>query len=754
MHPLVWEQLKRLGLEQEYSDLDPTSKLLKGQQGGKSLGYADALAARYARQVAENGKITREKIKTNDVELIGGHDVPYGRHINYLRRNKRRAHLLVWEQLKRLGLEQEYSDLSPVRGSEGGQQLPALQEYAHEHREKMTDLYQPTDRQRAILSSMGLQAVQTNPNGNCLFEAVLLAMPEARQLYPTPSHLRAAAADYLYRTREHNLGFLRGDLSLDDQLAELRQDGVYLNAVADMVPMALSDLLRRRLHIINENGTRYTVNPRNIEHSQQPVASAPQTPIVLIRLNAGGGHYLGSAANSSAERVRANVASPHSEPTQRHIRPGNTGYSDSSSNPTSPENQKFPPKNLEFGYRESTHDNIHVDLGGGTGTEQSGINGVNGEEYKIRHGRITRSAPVADEGAERVRSGGTAEDEAENVEYKVVNESEVLITWTNTNPDADILQIYTTRKAPAPIDSMNDAFPWRDPTDPVGRVYRRYAGADGQVHPVLRGNAKQITAKMTTGKQLLRKIANSNTDTRMSLHSVTNDLWAQLENDVAAEVARLTEGQHRPMPVEAFLMTTADLLPHEQMLNGHFGLRLTDDVMNTVRAGDRSRLPSAANGRILGLYLGAVLDSREKVEEWSERYEQFPHYAIETRTSTGRLITMTGERVCNVIGFANTALLADASAVDFDHSRINAIFLTFSVRFPHLDDPTNPNARGQRQEVAALVALDNAFDLASNPGGFIIANYGEGYLGLFDESGGQPAKTESEDVRLSEIDSP
>jgi hypothetical protein len=65
--------------------------------------------------------------------------------------------------------------------------------------------------------------------------------------------------------------------------------------------------------------------------------------------------------------------------------------------------------------------------------------------------------------------------------------------------------------------------------------------------------------------------------------------------------------------------------------------------------------------------------------------------------------------------FANTALTARADKAELDHGVINAVFQPFAVWLPAND------GTWRWESIAALVALDNAFDPATNPHSMIIA---------------------------------
>ncbi|MGW5578517.1 hypothetical protein [Micromonospora chokoriensis] len=266
-----------------------------------------------------------------------------------------------------------------------------------------------------------------------------------------------------------------------------------------------------------------------------------------------------------------------------------------------------------------------------------------------------------------------------------------------------------------PNPSMENALTWRDAVDPMGKVYAPYADDAGRVHPAVVANADSITAKMSGGKAYLTAIARNPEDARLP-QSAARDmtrLWPLLEEDVAAEVRRLVRGDSAPPRVAPRLMTEQDLLPHERVLEGQWGLALAWEP--------GSARPALTDGRILGLYLGAVLETQEDQDSWGRIYDNFPSYAMELPERRG-LTVMSSDGAANYLSFANTAL-KDGK---LDQERINAIFLQFVVSLTDKDGKRRP------QSVIAMVALDNAFDVETNPNRIVIVDYNEGYLQQFE----------------------
>ncbi|GHH56444.1 WXG100-like domain-containing protein [Lentzea cavernae] len=297
--------------------------------------------------------------------------------------------------------------------------------------------------------------------------------------------------------------------------------------------------------------------------------------------------------------------------------------------------------------------------------------------------------------------------------------------WESGPGDDDVRIVRAIRHDLVPDAAMDHAFPWRDPENPVERVYAPFAAEDGSLHPAVREGADRITARMSGGKALLKAIAAAPGDGRLADagQKEMERLWPLLEADVAREVRRLVLGSQPGWTAPARPVTlTPDLVrPHEQVLVGRWGLGLsTPDAPPADR-------PSVTNGRVLGLYLGAVLRGQEDRERWGAEHPQFPGYAMQAGS-----FTMTAEGAANFTAFANTGLLADSASPQYDHEAINAQFVQFVVTVP------DGTGKPRKLPVVAMVLLDNAFDPVANPHGIITVDYGDDYLTLFE----QPVKQE------------
>ncbi|WP_410663433.1 hypothetical protein [Amycolatopsis sp. lyj-84] len=281
-----------------------------------------------------------------------------------------------------------------------------------------------------------------------------------------------------------------------------------------------------------------------------------------------------------------------------------------------------------------------------------------------------------------------------------------------------------------PMRAMNNAFPFRDPNDPQGRVYEPYADENGQLHSAVVRRADEITAEMIETKAMLKGIARDPDDTRLPATAATEltAVWPALERAVAAEMRRLVREEPLATPVvRVGEVTEKHVREHERALVGENGLFLSRRSADIPPA----EWPSLRNGRILGVYLGAVLDSGETLANWEETYRKYPSYAMKLAKTRN---TMSAEGAANFIAFANTATEDSGHGLTYDHDRINAVFVKFRIHL--FDKGENPRA----QTIAVLMALDNAFDRETNPDGVILVDYGDDYLRLLEN----PVKAEPE----------
>jgi hypothetical protein len=276
--------------------------------------------------------------------------------------------------------------------------------------------------------------------------------------------------------------------------------------------------------------------------------------------------------------------------------------------------------------------------------------------------------------------------------------------------------------------AMDRAFPWRSPRDPMNRVYVPFADANGRVHPRIVARAEEITATMLRHRAILKAMARDPDDHRLPC-TVTNKqleaLWPVLGQSVAAEIRRLTRGQALKSPPVRIARVERKHVPrHEQALVGQWGLFLAKWPPNR----SAGRRPSLLNGRILGVYMGAVLDDPDDLTYWEKTYRRYPAYTLGLGEDTRYESLMGAEGAANAAVFANTATKLvdrpDGRGQEFviDEQRVNAMFVEFVVQMPLA------NGGFKAQIIGAVVALENAFDERANPYGSVIVGYGDTYL--------------------------
>jgi hypothetical protein len=149
------------------------------------------------------------------------------------------------------------------------------------------------------------------------------------------------------------------------------------------------------------------------------------------------------------------------------------------------------------------------------------------------------------------------------------------------------------------------------------------------------------------------------------------------------------------------------------MLIGQYGLFATDDTSR------------AAHGRILGIYLGALLRGEDDESLAQTQHPDYERYLLDAASAQGtgsRVSTYSADGAANSIAFANTALLAprQGQRPAYDDGRINAVFVSYRVRL------TDNRGRSVTEHVSVLVGLAN---LAA--GQQVLVSYGDRFLEQF-----------------------
>jgi hypothetical protein len=264
-------------------------------------------------------------------------------------------------------------------------------------------------------------------------------------------------------------------------------------------------------------------------------------------------------------------------------------------------------------------------------------------------------------------------------------------------------------------------------------VYACYAGADGGLHPAVQARAARIGLVPLTFRQRLaaglppaagrRPAAGQQPAAgRRRPAAAWRALREALEQEVAGRVQATIAGRHVPPRIQPRLLTAGDLPPGEQEhLTGSYGAFLTAQA--------RAQRP-----RLLGLYPGPVLDEPADEQQWAQQHPAYPHYAMGIVPRSRGESLMSAEGYAGAAAFANTRLAQGPRGLEIDRTAtgINALFVPFEVNLTLPPSPGHPGGPEPTrwQPLVALIALDNLY-ADHNPGGMIIADYGENYLPLF-----------------------
>lgn len=283
------------------------------------------------------------------------------------------------------------------------------------------------------------------------------------------------------------------------------------------------------------------------------------------------------------------------------------------------------------------------------------------------------------------------------------------------------------RHAMEPVPANNHKFPMRGLNDPLGRVYERYAGDDGQCHPDVTLRSVDIAPGYKNFVNQLYR------DPRVNLPpQQIVAVRKQLIANAQAEFERLIRGEHTDTwPCEPRKLSRDEVPRHEQALAGQYGLFLKTDAPDEA--------PLLKNGRILGFYMGVFAANDKDIEIIEKQHPDYARYALEAPGAKGRLVVYSAQGCANDLAFANTALLADAPTPTYDQTRINATFVPFEVKL------TDKKGKPASEKVIAVVALNNAIDKE------LRIDYGNAFLQQFlsgsgkGSSQGHPVKMEMAD---------
>ena len=261
-------------------------------------------------------------------------------------------------------------------------------------------------------------------------------------------------------------------------------------------------------------------------------------------------------------------------------------------------------------------------------------------------------------------------------------------------------------------------FPWRDPGDPLRRVYRPYAAPDGRLHPDVRVLGARLGETPGMRALLGRDWAG------------WDRVRARLQADVLAIARDMLAGERGSPPapgappwprIEARRLAPADLPPHEQALQGQHGTFLAPWAL----AAQGPARPLLSTGQVLGLYAGAITDTGQEQQAWQAAHPSYPSHTIAYHQPSGRTGQIASEGYATAAAFANTRLAPGPGQPRIDRTAdgINAVSLQFSIELSLPGGGTRP------EPITAIAALDRLYH-DRNPAGMVLLDYGDSYLPL------------------------
>jgi hypothetical protein len=172
-------------------------------------------------------------------------------------------------------------------------------------------MYEPTGRQLDALPA-GVRALRTDPNGDCLFEAVLRSAPELGALFPTSRDLRIAAVAEMALNSDRYLPFYHGDDDYNVAVGALGRTGEYMTDAADLLPVAIAAVTGLSVRVLGEDG----------QPAQDPFGGSGGRQITLLRVNDAGGHYLGTGPVERGDGRVGPSQRPASAPSRGQVEVG------------------------------------------------------------------------------------------------------------------------------------------------------------------------------------------------------------------------------------------------------------------------------------------------------------------------------------------------------------------------------------------------------------------------------------------------
>jgi hypothetical protein len=189
-----------------------------------------------------------------------------------------------------------------------------------------------------------------------------------------------------------------------------------------------------------------------------------------------------------------------------------------------------------------------------------------------------------------------------------------------------------------------------------------------------------------------------------------DEVAAGMEQDVRDLVQATISGPADDPRLSARILTAGDVAEHEKAhLPGQYGTFLTAAMLAVAE----DLRPLLRNGRVLALYVGAVLASDAAREGWEEAHPVRFHTM---QTQPGQ--QMASEGYAGAAAFTNTRVLPGRQEYDNSLTGINTAWLPFWVTLTH------PRRQPRTMIIMAQVGLDNLYG-PHNPAGMTLASYGE-----------------------------
>ena len=268
-----------------------------------------------------------------------------------------------------------------------------------------------------------------------------------------------------------------------------------------------------------------------------------------------------------------------------------------------------------------------------------------------------------------------------------------------------------------PDPRLDAAFPLRDPAQPLTHVHARYANADGS----LSEHVGCAGVTLNTGFYNYLRSLGAKRDGRLPVQDAAS--WTKLvhalERDMMSEIQRLIAGTPAQPPRCAPRRISEQDLPEIERaaLAGQYGLFVDDALESTQR-------PLLSNGKVLGVYMGALLETEEELRQYHQEHPTSEQYEMNLDQVRPEPAVVAALGAANSTAFANTALSFKGDRPDYDHERLNAIFLPFRAQM------TDNAGQAHDQSFMALVALDNLYG-SGNPSREVRVDYGDAYLQQF-----------------------